>query len=789
MPYADSRKTTFKFVEESFDTYEGEPLKRELLDYNDYRDFRSENAYYCEVLAPASVGTYKQAVYGGADAIYFGYGEFNARAGGDNFLSIKEVVDFCHFYNVKAYLALNICFKNSELSRVKEVILEAEAANIDAFIICDLTLVPMIRKYSNAPVHASTQLGAHNAWGIGFLRDMAFNRAVLSREVKFEDVRHVTDSESLETEVFVHGALCSCFSGGCLLSGMLTGNSANRGKCNQLCRKYYKAFINGKQADKGYLLSAKDICLDKHIDDLVDIGVSSLKIEGRLKRAEYVGGMTMYYKDVKFGEEPIFSKDDVKVLFNRGNFTQGYFEDKNVIYTGRPNHIGIYVGRVVHLLNGNMAYVASDEPLQEKNGYRILRNLTEIGGAVATGEYKNGFSVIKSNEPLKVGDKIRLTNDYELSNFVINRKKHKNVPMQIRIVGGQRPEVSLNIKGHKYKFFFEEYADFAINQPLTEEEIRTLFESNRVREIKFIVTDVQLYNAFMTKAQLNRLRRKAIDDTWRFLLGYYQRSIKLFKEKDLPKYGEKTARFIDGDYCEVDTLDKAHTAAKRINNIVYNPSVYDFEECKRFYNEIKNEKNNVFIKLPIYVPTGKEEFFERIVPIFDGILANNIGAAFLAKKHEKLLLSGQNLNITNTKNWLIKNSCSYIVSTELNYSEIKKFDNPLIYAYGYLPLMHLNCCPRKSAGLDCGECDCDLKYTDEKGEYPITTQKFDGYCEHVLRNGVLTDVGNCYPGVRNYFDFTMSSCREIKEVFSNYYDKGEYKPVGTNKLHLKRGVE
>ncbi len=789
MPYADSRKTTFTYVEESFDTYEGEPLKRDLLDYDDYRDFNVENANLTEVLAPASVGTYKQAVYGGADAIYFGYGEFNARAGGDNFQSIKEVVDFCHFYNVKAYLALNICFKNTELNKVKEVIIEAEEANIDAFIICDLALVPIIRKYSKAPLHASTQLGAHNAWGIGFLRDMSFNRAVLSREVTFEDVRHVTDSESLETEVFVHGALCSCFSGGCLLSSMLTGNSANRGKCNQLCRKYYKSFVNGKPANKGYLLSAKDICLDAHVSDLVDIGVKSLKIEGRLKRAEYVGGMSMYYSDVKFGAEPIFTKDDVKVLFNRGNFTPGYFEGNSVIYTGQPNHIGIYAGKVVHLLNGNRAYVVSDEPLGEKNGYKILRNLKEIGGAVATGEYKNGFSVIKSNAPLKIGDVLRLTNDNDLTDFVVNRKKHKNVPMQIRIVGGEKPEVSLNIKGHKYPFTFDEYAEFAINQPLTEDEIRTLFESSRVREVKFIVTDVQLYNAFMTKAQLNKLRRTALDAVWRFLLGYYERSQKLFDDKELPKYGEETAGHVEGDFCEVDTIEKARVATKKIKNIVYNPAVYTLENCNDFYNAIKNEKNKIFIKIPIYVPTGKEAFFEEIVPIFDGILANNIGAVYLAHKFNKLLVCGQNLNITNTKNWLIKNSCSYIVSTELNYSEIKRFNNPLIYAYGYLPLMYLNFCPGKVAGLDCGECNCDLKYTDEKGEYPITTQKFDGYCEHVLRNGILTDVGNCYKGVRYYFDFTMSPCSEVKTVFGKYYDKGEYKPVGSNKLHLKRGVE
>ena len=786
--YAKSRKTSLSFVEESFDVYEGETLKKELFNLGDYKSFDVKDYELTEILSPASKSSYKQAIYGGADAIYFGYKEFNARASGENFESIKEVVDFCHFYNVKAYLALNICFTNSELPQVKEIVKEAEEANIDAFIICDLSLVPIIRGYSKAAIHASTQLGTHNSWGMDFLKDMGFNRAVLSREMSFEDIKSVTDTRSIETEVFIHGALCSCFSGGCLLSSMLTGNSANRGKCNQLCRKFYKSFVNGKPAIKGFLLSAKDICMDKYIKDLIDIGVSSLKIEGRLKREEYVGGVTMYYSDLKKGVEPIFDKDDIKVLFNRGNYTAGYFENNNVIYTGQPNHIGIYAGKVVHVLGENKAYVASDVPLESNNGYKVLRNQKEIGGVLATGEYNKNFSVVKSNVPLKIGDEIRLTSDASLAVFICNRKKRKVVPIQVRIAGGEKPQIILNIKGHKYTYTGKDYVQTAINHPITEEEIKTLFEGSKVREVKFVITDLQLYNAFLTKSQLNQIRRDLLDSVWRFLLGYYERTKKIFDERPIPKYEEETSRKLEGDFCEVDSIEIAKIALKQVKNIVYNPEIFVEEECQNFYRNIKKDDNNIFIKLPIYIPVSQEVFFESIIKIFDGVCANNIGGAYVARKLKKLLLCGPNLNIMNTKSWFIKNSCSYVVSPELNYTEVKRFKNPIIYAYGYLPLMYLNFCPRKVSGMQCGECKCELKFADEKGEYLITTQKFNGYCEHILHNAVLTDVGTRFDRARKYFDFCLRDKKEAETILSYYYGDKEYLPKNTNKLHLTRGV-
>lgn len=788
LSYAENKRLfQIKCKYNIYDTFDGERIPPEVFAVGDFREYNCKPYDLVEILAPANPNTYKQAVYNGADAIYFGYGEYNARANGDNFSSLKEVVDFCHFYNVKAYLALNINFFTSELKNVVEVIKEAEQANLDAFIICDLSLIPLIRKHSTIAIHASTQIGAHNRWGMRFLHSFSINRAVLSREMRFRDIRATTDREYLETEVFVHGALCSCFSGACLLSSMLTGNSANRGKCNQLCRMRYQAIVDGEPKESGYLLSAKDICLDEYFDRLVDIGVNSLKLEGRLKRPEYVGGVTAYYADLKGKRDHIYSKEDITVLFNRGGFTPGYFEGNNVIYTGQPNHIGIYAGKVVNISKDGKAYVKAEFELLPDNGYKLLRNQKEIGGAVATGEERNGFYVIRSNAKPKVGDEIRLTNNKELSDFIANGQKRRTIPIKIRLAEYEKPFIEVTINNQKCCFSGREFVEPAKKQPLQQEEIFDLFENSQAREVRFRVAGLELYNAFLSKASLNTLRRDCLDYVWRFLLGYYEKTEKIFRELPLPEYTENRENKVDGDFCEIRTLDQYALVKPYVNNIVYSPTEYVYEDCEAFYDAVKTAKNKIFIKIPIYVPTDREEFFEDIIDIFDGVYANNIGAAWIAHDMGKLLVCGPNLNITNTKSWFIQNSCSYVVSTELNYAQVKQFKSPLVYTYGYLPLMHLNYCPRKLAGMQCGECDKELKFRDEKGEYPIETLRFDQYCEHVLRNGVLTDIGTKY-NVRHYFDFTLSNEKEIKSILTAYTCGQPYKPEKTNKLHLTRGT-
>ena len=166
-----------------------------------------------------------------------------------------------------------------------------------------------------------------------------FSRVILARETQINEIKEI--AKVTETEVFVHGAICSCFSGACLLSSMLTGNSGNRGRCNQLCRQLYTCYFDGEKTSKGYLLSAKDMNASKYIEKLIEYGVNSAKIEGRLKRAEYVGGITSYYAAIKNEKSVSLSNEDIKKLFNRGDYTAGYFDNNDIIYPTIPNHIGV----------------------------------------------------------------------------------------------------------------------------------------------------------------------------------------------------------------------------------------------------------------------------------------------------------------------------------------------------------------------------------------------------------------------------------------------------------------
>lgn len=236
-----------------------------------------------EVLAPiGSIGSLKAAIYSGADAVYLGLDLFNARIKADNFNkdNIAQWVDYCHLFNVKVYITFNTNIKESEREIFAQYVDIAAKANVDAFIVTDLGCLDILKRY-DVPLHGSTQIGVHNLAGAKVLEELGFTRVVLARETLSSDIRKIKENTNLEIEHFVHGALCVCFSGSCLMSSMMSGDSGNRGRCNQPCRLKYKSSISDKNA---YLLSPKDQCLIDKVQELAELGVDSLKIEGRLKQ-------------------------------------------------------------------------------------------------------------------------------------------------------------------------------------------------------------------------------------------------------------------------------------------------------------------------------------------------------------------------------------------------------------------------------------------------------------------------------------------------------------------------
>ena len=298
-----------------------------------------------EILSP--VGDFdclKAAVQNGANCVYLGASEFNARYSATNFdmNNLERAIVYAKSRNVKVHLVLNILIKNNEFESAFKLAQKAYELGVDAIIVQDLGLgLTLIKAFPDLPIHASTQMTVHNLEGVKFLENLGFKRAVLSRELSLEEIEYICKNSNIEIETFIHGALCVSYSGQCLFSSIIGGRSGNRGKCAGTCRLPYELIEssdltnNEKVLDKGYLLSTKDLCGLEYLPDLVKTGVICFKIEGRMKTPEYVATVTRIYR--KYLDKILNNEDyiinpkdieDLQLVFNRGGFSNGYF-DKN----------------------------------------------------------------------------------------------------------------------------------------------------------------------------------------------------------------------------------------------------------------------------------------------------------------------------------------------------------------------------------------------------------------------------------------------------------------------------
>ena len=286
-----------------------------------------KNLHNPEILAPVGTeGSLEAAVYAGADAVYFGAGACNARRNAGQFTGerLKEAVRFCHAHGVSVHVTVNTLVRDDERDTVAETLTEIAESGADAIIVQDLTVMRLAKQICpELKLHGSTQMAVHNAAGVKMLEDLGFSRVVLARELSIEEIRKIKEQTHTELECFIHGALCMSASGICYLSAMLGERSGNRGMCAQPCRLPF--VCNGAE----YALSLKDMSHIAHYDTYREIGVSSLKIEGRLKSPEYVAASVDAVRRVRDGEP--YSEQVLRDVFSRGGFTEGY-------YTGKRNH-------------------------------------------------------------------------------------------------------------------------------------------------------------------------------------------------------------------------------------------------------------------------------------------------------------------------------------------------------------------------------------------------------------------------------------------------------------------
>lgn len=366
-----------------------------------------------ELLSP--VGNFeslKAAVQNGADCVYFGANSFSARAFAENFDSntLKEAIKYAKLRGVKTNLTLNTLIKDNELADAFDLAKKAYEFGIDAIIVQDLGLAKLlIKSFPDLAIHGSTQMSVHNLEGVLELQKLGFKRVVLSRELSLDEIEYICKNSQIEIECFVHGALCISYSGQCLFSSMVGGRSGNRGKCAQSCRLPYDLLENDKKIDTGYLLSTRDLCSLKFLPKLISCGVTSFKIEGRMKSSEYVATVTRIYRKYidlansciesnKLEEYNISSNDEKELMqvFNRGNFSNGHLESKenrNLIYKEKPNNMGLFLGTV-----------------QKYNPSK-------------------GYISVKLKEPMEIGDTISLQN--ETGTYTISELLYKNQNIKV----------------------------------------------------------------------------------------------------------------------------------------------------------------------------------------------------------------------------------------------------------------------------------------------------------------------------------------------------------------------
>lgn len=746
-----------------------------------------------ELLAPAGdLLSLEAAINNGADAVYFGGKNFNARASADNFDDLTKAVNLCHLFGVKAYLTLNTALKQSEIAEAKQYVKDAYEAGIDAFIIADLALLPIIKELAPcAEVHASTQMGVHNRAAARLFEKMGFDRIILSREATVEDIIDIKKHISIEIEIFVHGAICVGFSGACLLSSMLTGNSGNRGRCLQLCRQKYDAHIDDEKRASGFLLSPKDLCMIDRLEELKKAGVNSLKIEGRLKRPEYVAGVVAEYK--KALEYISYDKTVLKKLFNRGDFAIGYDLKEQMIYPYAPNHIGINAGKVIRQQNG-FAVLKMDKPINDGDGFKILRDKREIGGFSGKGAKSDGNNIYKILNTMDTlaGDTISITTDSQLNDSLMQNKKKLPIDFDVSLVAQEEAKITASYEKISVSFIGKT-VDSARTAPLSQEQITTQF--NKLGDTVFSLRNINIRteNAFMPLSALNELKRNVVELMEKAIFENYSKSRKPSRKYALPSVfekGKKTVTKMMGIFVEVDSTSKlTEFLLDNIKAIVYSPLDFNKEDGNRFLAKAKRQDNEIFIKPPIFANYRSLDTIKDICIPFSGLICNNYYAIQLALDLNKPYVLGHNFNLMNTDNAILKYSANKIISVELLKEEIP-FQRGLIYAYGHLPLMYLAHCPRQTAGESCGTCGGNLVFKDRKGYYIIKTSKFDLQCLHTLKNGIRTDVGSRMLGKFDaYIDLSEEPIENIDTLLQEYI-QGSHVPSGQYTLnHLIRGVK
>lgn len=795
-----------------------------------------------ELLAPVgSFEALKAAVQNGANAVYLGGKDFGARASANNFDrdELKEAVKYAHIRGVQVFVTTNTLRKENEIEDFLEYAKFLYDIDVDAIILQDIGMARLIkRELPDFELHASTQMVAHSLEDVKYLESVGFDRVVLAREVTVEEIKYICDNCKADIEVFVHGALCVCYSGQCLMSSMIGNRSGNRGRCAQPCRQRYELIdvYTGEVVNSNgdYLLSPRDLNAIEEIDKVIDAGVHSLKIEGRMKRPEYVATVIDGYRKtideylatnkLNVSDETI---NDLYTIFNR-KFTKGLLlgdVGKDMMNSQLPNNQGLYVGTVVdYNKKAKRLKIKLANTLKKGDGInlgsgtigRIIKN-----GNIETIGYKGETIELDFVGEARKGQIVFKTSDSELmdrvqATFTQDKEFVKNIiDAKITIKLGQNPILTLKdrhsneatIEGDK---IVEEAMKVALSKEKVETQLRKL--GNTPYELDLLEIELD-DNVSLPISLLNQMRRDCIE-----LLDKERVSIKN------RKYKNKIVKYKPVQY----NRNKQQEISVKVKNLEQLESALECGLDRIYYEDTNTiDKAMKYNKKVIYsaprIIRNKE--YNHLAKAnnagVESVQVGNYGSIDYFK--DKKLNIDYYLNAFNSEtiNYYKEIGADTLcISQELNINEIKetiKYTDINIESvvYGYTPLMITEYCPM---GVIVRDCKKDKRVAKCKESiYALRNSKGDEFrvsqdifCRSTIYNSNVTCMlDNLYElheiGINVLrLDFTLEDKETVKEVIEAYQEvlSNDYK-LGTkatklyNKLdekgttagHYYKGVE
>lgn len=714
-----------------------------------------------ELLAP--VGDFdclRAAVQNGADAVYFGGNLFNARNSAKNFSisELKEVIQYAKLRNVKTNLTLNTLLTNEEFMQAVLLAQSAYEFGIDAIIVQDFGFANyLIHNFPELEVHGSTQMTIHNLEGALALQDLGFKRVVLSRELPINEIEYIRNHCNIELEVFVHGALCICYSGQCLFSSLVGGRSGNRGKCAQPCRLPYELLQkNGEDfstIDKGYLLSPRDLCGIPYLPSLINMGIHSFKVEGRLKPPEYVAIVTKIYRKyidtvynnptAEFQIDPQDQKDLLQV-FNRGGFSTGHFDteaNRNLIFSEKPNNMGIYLGNIANyqsskgiitLNNKEEVSMGDTISIEKETGTYTISELMVQDQNVKTAPSASVVKLGRMKGNISIGDKV-----YKMSNKVLwNEAKQTYLPnCQLK----KSPiDASITIKeGTPIRFSITFVDDttsikvikessilpvIATNQPLTADRVIQQLSKTNTTPYYFnaihVYLDENVYVPSMNST-LNSLRRDALKELEQKRISGYERAcpslVSPFQKSDTIPSDKKVHLYLQElsdklNYLNLDKVDAIYLPLKYVVNKRYAPIL-----------DILIQKAPLYVAMPAILKNNYKNLLlnnlEDVLakyPIKGFVISSLADLTFLKSYISSYhIIANTNLNVFNAESIAYYQTLgvqTVTLSQELNKKQLKELlpYSPLtteLVVYGRTILMNMSYCLLGKTNKCYPECD------------------------------------------------------------------------------------